>query len=268
MNYLPSKSFFYTVLAVFLCVIGVFLFSKIFNTAKENSSAINEGIIALPGNPQTTKGNMWENSYGATTTLMAKALYYDELAQSGTTTTVKEVNDIVTAEIKQAKDNILADKYKKSDIKISNDNSVEALKKYGNALGDIMKKYGKIKSDMSEIDIIKKGIGEGQIETLSKLNEYISLYKNIIPELLLLSVPSDISSLHLRILNGYASLLAVDQGYLHFSDDISIATGAFYSHPEALKKFIEAYRDMYYFFQGKGITFSKEEGGYVLKIAL
>ncbi|MEK7575908.1 MAG: hypothetical protein AAB491_02370, partial [Patescibacteria group bacterium] len=106
----------------------------------------------------------------------------------------------------------IIDKYKESDVKISNDDTKEAIKKYGNELGSTVDKY---RIQENEIEIFQRIIQEMKEEntpndqranTLSKLGSIADLYSSAAKDMLKISIPASFKKEHLDLMNNFENL--------------------------------------------------------------
>lgn len=95
-----------------------------------------------------------------------------------------------------------------SEIKVINDNSVEALNSYNSAMDKIYKKYPGV--DYTILDVLQKFmIDENNVDVgvLVKLDPIIKQTNNIISAMIKTSVPESISVLHLNFINAQERLV-------------------------------------------------------------
>lgn len=204
-------------------------------------------------------------STDATSTLLKKAIYFDSIQEKGGSPIVNAAVGEMGAKIKNDKTKMVEDKYTLKDIQTKKDNSKEALRAYGNALVKIYIGDGS-KPSMTELDAVKKGIGEKNKAALAVLDEYIAFYKKTITALLEMKVPSTAAEVHLEAINAFATLLSVDQGYRNAYDTPSSAFAGLYGQQEASKKFLLSLKNTSAFFHDNGIVFTEQEGGYMFTI--
>lgn len=92
--------------------------------------------------------------------------------------------------------------YVSSDLKITQDNSPQAIKKYNDTLDSIYTKYP-IKGDA--LDILGRFTGDGDnvnVSVLAELDPIVSQINKIETAMAKMDVPQSLSSLHLNVLNG------------------------------------------------------------------
>jgi len=268
MGYLPSKNFFIVLCVVLFAGAGLFWFTHFYNTntiTQKELTKQEKARLIQDATAKTIEDVLGSNDT-STTTLIAQALYYDEVAQTKGTAGVEYAKEKLTEEISAAKANILNDRYTAKDIHTTNDNSIAALRNYGNKVGDIFMHSGdKITTPhYTELKIIEQGIGENHPEILAQLDLFITFYQTAINNLLATPVPSSATSIHIKLLNALNSLMIVDQGFRGITDDASKAAASLYGYPDASKKMVEGVNAAKALFQQKGIVFSSEEDGYSL----
>ncbi len=97
--------------------------------------------------------------------------------------------------------------YVSSNLNISNDNSPASLKNYQNTANAILQKRAlEIKSD--PILVINDAIKSNDEKTLEALDPIIDTNKAIIKDFLAISVPSQLVTAHLEIINAFSDFLA------------------------------------------------------------
>jgi hypothetical protein len=96
--------------------------------------------------------------------------------------------------------------YLLSDMKVIEDNSLQAIKNYNNTLDGIHKKYP---TTLSIMDVLKEfSADENNIDAsvLLKLNPIIEQVQGIINGMLQMNVPQSLASLHLDFINAFQVL--------------------------------------------------------------
>jgi hypothetical protein len=161
----------------------------------------------------------------------------------------------------------IIDKYKESDIKISNDDTKEAIKKYGNELGSTVDKY---KIQENEIEIFKRIIQEMKEEntpndqrasTLSKLGSIADLYSSAAKDMLKISVPVSFKKEHLNLMNNFENLaVSLKDMQMAYDDPIVTLRGLYNYYIEA-KNVYNTVLSLKSKFDSKGIIFGENEPG-------
>lgn len=267
MDYIPSKKFFIVFSLLLFLSGGIFAFAKWTSKPppEKNDNAIE---VAVPQKNDLPVASL-HGEMVSTATLLKQAAYFDDLDQYMSATGTKSVINSINSEMEAEKENILGDHYSEEDILITDNNSIEAIKKYGNDLGKTFQGYRENeKPQMLEIDIIKKAIGDKDVETIKELDPYIDYYQTIIEKILQVEVPADAVDLHLQMLNAHASQLAVMEGFRGFNDtggEIP-ASAAIQTYPDVEKAFFESFLEAYNFFLEKDIVYSPKENGYIFTL--
>jgi len=96
--------------------------------------------------------------------------------------------------------------YKISDLKISEDTSSAALKKYSQKMNEIFNKKYKNPTPGDEYYILEDAMVNGKLERLTELKSMVEMYKNMQIDYLNVSVPKSIADYHLKFLNSLAGL--------------------------------------------------------------
>lgn len=263
MGYLPSKKFFLVLFSLILLFLGIFFVVKITNEPTEKTGN-NTGVKIIPAKGATPIRYIPMAENVSTSTLLARAMYLDEMIKaSATSTVVQDVVDSTAQEMQAIKDDILSDPYSSSDVKISKDNSAEAIRRYGNNMGRNILVYGGEHQESSEIDIMKRAYVDKDTAALKELDPFISFYKNLVKSSLSLSVPSDAVALHVRMLNAYSSEEKALEGIrsgINPDNEIRF-TASFVSYGYSTKKIAYAFGKANEFFTGKGIIFTPADPG-------
>lgn len=167
--------------------------------------------------------------------------------------------DIFTEEV--------VNKYKESDIKISNDDTKEAIKNYGNELGSTVDKY---RIQENEIEIFQRIIQEMKDEnmpndqranTLSKLGSIADLYSSAAKDMLKISVPVSFKKEHLDFMNNFENLaVSLKDMQMAYDDPIVTLRGLYNYYIEAKNVYNTAI-SLESKFDSKGIVFNENEPG-------
>lgn len=113
-----------------------------------------------------------------------------------------------------------------SDIKIMEDNSLTAIKKYNDTLDSIKKKYP---VTVSALDVLQKFIVDENtvdVTVLSELDPIIEQTNKIITEMVKMSVPQSLSLLHLDFVNGIERLSENLSDIKFYDTDVIVALSA------------------------------------------
>lgn len=96
--------------------------------------------------------------------------------------------------------------YAEKDILVSQDNSIEAIRKYGNEVAAIFKKYNNPKA-RNEVMIAKESLDNENPDGLKEIDPIILAYKNTLTGLLKTPAPQTLSDNHLQIINAMSTLV-------------------------------------------------------------
>ncbi|KKP87579.1 MAG: hypothetical protein UR90_C0001G0010 [Parcubacteria group bacterium GW2011_GWC1_35_8] len=128
-----------------------------------------------------------------------------------------------------------------SDIKTTNDNSVQAFKNYNNTLNDIFTRYTTLKYGI--LDVLQKFIpDENTVDAnaLSMLGPIIDQTNKIITGMLKTSVPQSISILHLDVINDLEGLLENISDIKLYDNDPIMALGGITKYEGSTQKLVIA----------------------------
>lgn len=196
------------------------------------------------------------------TDILSKKLFaeYINLKQSGNfneESVTATVNNLVADEIQNKK---FVQYYFPKDIKTFPSGNKSLLKSYGNSFASIRNKYEKQYLDNP---LVKEGEVANLVDPKFQegLIRFSDAYKKMAVELSKLSVPKDLSEMHMEILNAYmASSDGLKELSMISSDPVMAMIGT-QRHIEATEKenlFLEAVAENFY---DNGVVFSENEAG-------
>ena len=147
------------------------------------------------------------------------------------------------------------------DLNASSDNSIEALRAYGNSFGLLIEKYSK-RSHRTEEAILLDASKASSSVILKELQLPAIDYKNFSQELKILMVPTSMAPSHLKIVNGYEQmgkgLLAMQSLY---SDPI-VGAGGYQGYTLGRVGVTEGYAEIVVQFIKQEVSFTAGEPGY------
>jgi len=160
------------------------------------------------------------------TAQMARDLFsrYLAVAQKGQVLTPDQINSIVNNTLTvSAYTSNQSPTYIASNLKINPNSDLSTLKTYRDSLVQTlmsrMLKISPTQEDASPALIVINALTNNNPSKLSKLDPFIAVSKNIINDLLTMSVPQDAAPYHLALLNSYSSFLSDLQGMRVVFDD-------------------------------------------------
>ena len=146
------------------------------------------------------------------------------------------------------------------DLNVSSDNSVVAMREYGNAFGELIKKYS-VHPDRTEKEIMADAIKQKSDIPLKELQGPAIWYRNFSADLKVLKVPSTLAKSHLHIVSGYEAmykgLLAMQT--LH-ADPINGA-GGYEAYTKGKIDVTNGYAGIVVLFAKNNVTFTLDEAG-------
>ncbi|MFA4890162.1 MAG: hypothetical protein WC587_00795 [Candidatus Paceibacterota bacterium] len=156
--------------------------------------------------------------------------------------------------------------YKIGDIKISQDNSTEAIKKYGNEVGAIINKYAKpIPPSEHELSVFQAALEAENGAGLEKLGARIDVYNNLTKNALVLQVPKNISLPHLSLTNSFSGVADGLKKMKEVFDDPVLGMAGFNQYQDSAVAMADAIRNINDFFDQRKIIFNKDEAGYIFR---
>ncbi len=255
----PTKKFFLILFFLILLAGGVFGLFRLSNNKTAQNLSLEQKSGLVPS--YRVAGADTELKIATSTAdAVATVVYLSEQTKANGAT-FSEITASVAKQIQAAKKKLDTDTYTIKDIKTMDDNSVEALRKYGDTMAKIFLYFGKDKQSSTYLEIIKKALETGDKKELEKIDPYILFLKNNIRMSLYIAVPSSASSVHLNIINGYAETLALLEGFRTLFDDVPAAIAAHSRLEKSAQRFIDSFKEADAFFKQKGVVFVPNENG-------
>ncbi|MBI2120629.1 MAG: hypothetical protein HYT94_03335 [Parcubacteria group bacterium] len=262
----PTKKFFLVLAFLVLLTAGIFEAYQLSNKNAVNDAAIaveNKNVALKPyGNTIVATTDAQGEPVLATSTMRAVAtVAYLREQTKANGATLEQIAGGAGQKIQAEKKKLDADTYTAKDVKTSDDNSPEALKRYGNIMAGIFLFHGQKQQSSSYIEIIKEALEKNNPKKLEELDPFIDFYKNVLTESLSFPVPSSALSVHLKIINSYAETFILLDGFRNLFGDIFPAVASQSRLDESSKRFIEAFAAASTFFKQKEVEFLPREGG-------
>jgi len=155
--------------------------------------------------------------------------------------------------------------YTESDISILKTNTSEALRVYGNEVGEIMKKT--LTWDQEEIPIINSALENNNEKKLQELNPIINGYKSFLNQLLGVEVPPKAVTVHLSLINSVSRILSSLEGTKNVFKDPVSALVLFGKYPANITSLHGSFIEAKALFARNNVSFDpKKEAGYVYAI--
>lgn len=151
--------------------------------------------------------------------------------------------------------------YQIIDLNVSSDNSIEAMRTYGNAFGVLIERYTK-RTHRTEEEILGDALPAKNSKTLQELQLPAITYRNFSKDLIVLRVPSSLAEHHLSIVNGYDGMSKGLLGLQKLFLDPVEGGGAYQVYTTQRLNVTQGYAGIVASFHANGVTFSPEELGY------
>lgn len=220
-----------------LVILGAAKITGVFGTKSslENNESVWESALSvIPGMTALTrveKGRIEaEKAFLATTTtdIVARKIFEYSLSQNEKTASEMsetEATKIAKRLIGEVK---LPEKkeYQLSDLNVSKDNSYNANLLYINTLSALLKGFVATGQKETELSILFTAINTKNPADLDQLKAKIVIYEELIKNLLALKTPSNIASLHLRLLQSYETMRSGTVGLQSLFNDPAIGLAA------------------------------------------
>jgi hypothetical protein len=151
--------------------------------------------------------------------------------------------------------------YTSDDINIIYDNSREAVRAYGNAMGNIISKYSVEKEN--EAVILKNAVETNSKKELEKLDPIIVAYKDHIRDFLTVSVPQNAVGVHLRLINSFSSLAYTIEGMRVVFEDPLTTLNSIAVYQSDVQELADSFIDSNEYFNIENVSFDENESGYL-----
>jgi len=125
-------------------------------------------------------------------------------------------NELINEIEKRASDNQII--YSEKDITITSLNNAESFEVYKKNLLNIYREYS-TPQEKNEFEIISNALKNNDPSELEELDLFVDSYKKLINNLLLIPTPSDLSILHLDMINSYTRTMYSLDGMKQVLDD-------------------------------------------------
>ncbi len=151
--------------------------------------------------------------------------------------------------------------YTQKDFRIDSSNSADALRAYGNAMGQVILTNAP-KNPENELIIIERAVDSQDPKDIAQLNAIITSYQNMLKGFLSVPVPSSAVSLHINILNNFSQVIEVDQGLAKLLKDPVITLAAVKRYQDVATDTGVIFQAVNLYFKLQGIVFGQGEPGY------
>lgn len=172
---------------------------------------------------------------------------------SYSTTTV--VDDTASSLISEAVD----EQYTSDDITTSADNSLPALKAYGNKIAEIAIKNSVPEGSDDELTVLNRSFTSGGQEELKKLDPIIDSYSKMVEDMLTVTVPNSMTAEHLALTNVYRALLEDIKAFQNVYSDALPAMLRFRRYPEDASALYTAISNLYLKLYESGIQWNESD---------
>ena len=152
--------------------------------------------------------------------------------------------------------------YDFGDLKIGNDESQAALRRYGNAVGEVLKTNP---GGENELEIVNRAVEKGDATLLNNLAARIRHYESARDTLLNIQTPKSSATLHLDLVNSLNVLAATVNAMTKLFEDPVRTLGTIQAYPESASAFFETTQAVSAYLRSQGIRFNPSEAGYIFE---
>ena len=160
----------------------------------------------------------------------------------------------------------LAKVYAANDFKVTTDNSLDQLKKYGNSMGSLVLENKDIMKD--EIEILEKALASENKNALGELSTISLAYKNVIQGTLNIPVPEKALQNHIRLVNALQKLQSSAEEMALVFDDPSVSLSGLQKQKEGSHDLLYTLQDVNLFFGRNLVNFKTADPGFVFAKAI
>lgn len=199
-----------------------------------DSVAISKIRISEGGNVEKTNTDSQEAETLSKTDQFSRELFATIAAASQSGNMDQATIDKLGEELaKKIQNPVVRKVYSMSDIKIINEDSIQALKNYNTTLNDIYIKYPI--GDYTILDVLQKFMADPNnlnISVLTELDPIIKQMNSVIPAMVKTSVPQSISTFHLSVINSLERLSENLSDIKLFGTDVIVALSGISKYEE------------------------------------
>ncbi len=141
------------------------------------------------------------------TDIFAQNLFTEYLSLRRSNESLNDIdkNFLVNSAVADALNTESNKQYEIANLNITNDNSVTAFKRYGNDFAQIIQFYSN-NLPQDELTVFERILRTEDKKDIVYLSESAGVYRSAVDELKYISVPSDLTFVHLDILNSYMAI--------------------------------------------------------------
>lgn len=161
---------------------------------------------------------------------------------------------------------LVSKKYSVGDIATTNDNSVAALKKYGNEVSTISNSLMTKDTVIETLVSIDAYTNKGYVEDLAPLKKHAEATTKAVASLKAINVPSTMVSLHLSMLNSYEAYKDTINNLAAIDRDALRSTLSIRNYEGVVRAIVNENSRLVAFLSAKGITYSSKESGYAFMV--
>lgn len=214
---------------------------------------------------KTNTGNTSQKSIELTTTdKFAQDFFTEYLSLKDSEGVVDEYGKSLLIESAISKiidsDNSLI-RYTNSDLNISDRTDEDFVRNYGNTLGGIV--FDNSPNTDNESDILNNIIANGDKEEVKKLDIIINAYRNTAKDMLLVSVPKDIVSGHINLIESIEQVSKYIEDIGTINEDPIRAIAGIEGYERSIVILNSALKDLRGYFVDKKVIFDENEMGSV-----
>ena len=228
---------------------------------KESASGRNP-LVKGPKDTSTVSSSILTSENLSPTDKLARDFFarYMELKQVGLSQDQQSQQELVNQVLKSGTIITTPKIYNLKNILTIPDNSMEAVKKYGNEIGAVFQKYS-LPNARNEVVIAKESVDGENSTILKEIDPIISSYKNINTSLLKIKVPQSISTIHLDLINNISILIFSAESLRKIDKDALSGIQGATLYVKGASGLNASFNDIKSSFSTNGIIYSSGEPG-------
>jgi hypothetical protein len=185
---------------------------------------------------------------------------YMELNQAGLVNDTTGQADLIDQVLKSGVVLNKPKSYGADNIFLGMDTSAEAVRQYGNQLGQIFKKYYNAALP-NEVNVVKEALEKEDFELLKQIDPIIANYKGILTDVLKVQVPPSLVQNHLLLINSMSTVLFSAEEMRKVEKDTLSGINGSSVWLGAVQGLNTAFNNLKAVFKANGLTFTASEGG-------
>jgi len=221
-----------------------------------NSSAITVAVLQnssdnSQASEELTRTDLFAQEFFAKY-MTEKVLGDGEINENAVDRIINSTLGVMTGEIEYKK-------YNNSDLRVTNDSSTSAIRRYGSEMGLLMKEL-KGDSPQDPLTVFQEAV-TGSDEATETLTTFVKKYEVFITKSILVTVPVSASEIHLSVVNAMSKLSKTIEKLSVIKEDPVESMIGVDAYPSVAGEWVIAFIDAQEYFKTNNISYNKDEDG-------